>query len=107
MAPAALVAKPQTSSRRFRVRTRLFRTRAASSLSGVVRITGEAMRCQEAEMVHDLNCPHCGCSLPATQDTVRVPEVEAVELLRREIEHLRATVARLRGAGFNRLAAGP
>jgi len=73
----------------------------------VVRITGEAMRCQEAEMVHDLNCPPCGCPLLATQDTVRVPEVAAVVLLHREIEHLRATVARLRGAGFNRLAAGP
>ena len=106
MAPAAFVAKPQTSSRRFRVRTRLFRTGAPSSLRGVVRLTGEAMRCQEAEMVHDLNCPHCGCPLLATQDTVRVPEADAVELLHREIEHLRATVARLRGAGFNRLAAG-
>jgi hypothetical protein len=73
----------------------------------MVRLTGEAMRCQEAEKVHDLNCPHCGCPLLATQDSVRVPEVEAVELLHREIEHLRATVARLRGAGFNRLAAGP
>lgn len=69
-------------------------------------------------MAHDLNCPHCGCPLLASQDAVRVPEVEAVELLHREIEHLRATIARslgaepipwcqLRGAGFNRLAAGP
>jgi hypothetical protein len=33
--------------------------------------------------------------------TVRVPDVDTVEMLRREIEHLRATVARLRGAGFN------
>ena len=93
--------------RRFRVRTRLFRRRAPSSLIGLVRLTGEAMRCQEAEMAHDLNCPHCGCPLLATQDSVRVPETDAVELLHREIEHLRATVARLRGAGFNRLAAGP
>jgi hypothetical protein len=58
-------------------------------------------------MAHDLTCPHCGCPLLASHDTVRVPEVEAVELLHREIEHLRATVARLRGTGFNRLAAGP
>jgi hypothetical protein len=42
-------------------------------------------------------------SLLATPDTVRVPEMETVELLHREIEHLRATVARLRGAGFNPL----
>jgi hypothetical protein len=85
----------------------LFRRRAPSSLIGLVCLTGEATRCQEAEMVHDLNCPHCGCPLLATQDSVRVPEADAVELLHREIEHLRATVARLRGAGFNRLAAGP
>ncbi len=58
-------------------------------------------------MAHDLKCPHCECPLLASQDTVRVPEVEAVELRHWEIEHLRATVARLRGAGFNRLAAGP
>jgi hypothetical protein len=30
-----------------------------------------------------------------------VPDVDTVELLNREIQHLRATVARLRGAGFN------
>ncbi|MGH3975769.1 MAG: hypothetical protein ACRDS9_20935 [Pseudonocardiaceae bacterium] len=55
-------------------------------------------------MPHELNCPHCGCPLLATQDTVRVPDVpdvvNTVETLHREIEHLRATVARLRGAGF-------
>lgn len=54
-------------------------------------------------MAHELNCPHCGCPLLRTPDTVRVPEMETVELLRREIEHLRATVARLRGTGFNPL----
>lgn len=54
-------------------------------------------------MAHELNCPHCGSPLLATQDTVRLPEIDAVEVLQREIEHLRATVARLRGAGFNRL----
>ncbi|HKR51305.1 MAG TPA: hypothetical protein VJT72_17335 [Pseudonocardiaceae bacterium] len=54
-------------------------------------------------MPHELNCPHCGCPLPATQGTVRAPQAVAVELLHREIEHLRATVARLRGAGFNAL----
>lgn len=90
-----------------RADTRLSRTRDPSSLIGVVRFTKEATRCQKGEMAHDLNCPHCGCPLLASQDTVQVPEVEAVELLHREIEHLRATVARLRGAGFNRLAAGP
>jgi hypothetical protein len=41
--------------------------------------------------------------LLTVQGTVRVPDVDAVELLHREIEHLRATVARLRGAGFNSL----
>lgn len=51
-------------------------------------------------MAHEVNCPHCGCPLLAAQDSVRVPEVDTVELLQREIEHLRATVARLRGAGF-------
>ena len=107
MPRAALVARPQMSDRRFRVRIRLFGRRGPSSLIGLARLTGEATRCQEAEMVHDLNCPHCGCPLLATQDSVRVPEADAVELLHREIEHLRATVARLRGAGFNRLAAGP
>jgi hypothetical protein len=56
---------------------------------------------QEVEMAHEVNCPHCGCPLVATEDTVRVPEVDAVETLRREIDHLRATIARLRGAGFN------
>jgi hypothetical protein len=52
-------------------------------------------------MAHEVNCPHCGCPLLAIQDTVRVPEMDTVELLQREIELLRATVARLRGAGFN------
>lgn len=54
-------------------------------------------------MAHEVNCPHCGCPLIATQDTVQVPEVDAVEMLQREIEQLRATVARLRGTGFNPL----
>ncbi|MDQ3760863.1 MAG: hypothetical protein M3460_03970 [Actinomycetota bacterium] len=54
-------------------------------------------------MTHELNCPHCGCPLLVTQDTVRVPEMDSVELLHREIEHLRVTVARLRGA---RVSAG-
>ncbi len=58
-------------------------------------------------MPHELNCPHCGCPLLATQGTVRVPWVDAVELLHREIEHLRATIARLRGAGFNALRRAP
>jgi hypothetical protein len=30
-----------------------------------------------------------------------VPEMETVEVLHREIDHLRATIARLRGAGFH------
>ncbi|MGH3798226.1 MAG: hypothetical protein ACRDSP_25530 [Pseudonocardiaceae bacterium] len=55
-------------------------------------------------MSRELNCPHCGCPLLATPDTVRVPDVNTVELLNREIEHLRTTVARLRGTGFNTLA---
>ncbi|MGB8256132.1 MAG: hypothetical protein WCE71_12285 [Pseudonocardiaceae bacterium] len=54
-------------------------------------------------MAHDLNCPHRGYPLRATQDTVQVPEVGTVGVVHREIEHLRATVARLRGAGFNPL----
>ncbi|HET9118645.1 MAG TPA: hypothetical protein VFN75_11330 [Pseudonocardiaceae bacterium] len=52
-------------------------------------------------MAHEVNCPHCGCPLLAIQDTVRVPEMDTVEILQREIELLRATIARLRGAGFN------
>lgn len=52
-------------------------------------------------MSQELNCPHCGCPLLATPEVLRVPDVDTVELLNREIEHLRATVARLRGAGFN------
>lgn len=52
-------------------------------------------------MAHEVHCPHCGCPLLAVQDTVRVPEMDTVELLHREIEHLRATVARLRGVGFS------
>lgn len=54
-------------------------------------------------MAHEVNCPHCGCPLLAVQDTVRVPEMDTVEILQREIEQLRATIARLRGAGFNSL----
>jgi hypothetical protein len=54
-------------------------------------------------MAHEVNCPHCGCPLLAVQDTVRVPEMDTVEILQREIELLRATIARLRGAGFNPL----
>ncbi len=54
-------------------------------------------------MAHALNCPHCGCPLLAISDTARVPEMDTVELLSREIGHLRATIARLRGAGFNPL----
>lgn len=54
-------------------------------------------------MAHEVNCPHCGCPLLAVQDTVRVPEMDTVEVLQREIELLRATVARLRGTGFNPL----
>ncbi len=54
-------------------------------------------------MAHEVNCPHCGCPLLAIQDTVRVPEMDTVEILQREIELLRATIARLRGAGFNPL----
>ena len=54
-------------------------------------------------MAHEVNCPHCGCPLIATQDTVQVPEMDAVEMLQREVEQLRATVARLRGTGFNPL----
>jgi hypothetical protein len=52
-------------------------------------------------MAHEVNCPHCGCPLLAVQDSVQVPEMDTVEVLRREIEHLRATVAQLRGAGFS------
>ncbi|MDQ4092165.1 MAG: hypothetical protein M3143_01725 [Actinomycetota bacterium] len=52
-------------------------------------------------MAHELNCPHCGCPLLATRSSVQVPEVETIEVLHREIDLLRATVARLRGAGFN------
>lgn len=52
-------------------------------------------------MAHEVNCPHCGCPLLAIHDTVRVPEMDTIEILQREIEHLRAAVARLRGAGFN------
>ncbi|MGH3865137.1 MAG: hypothetical protein ACRDQ4_03190 [Pseudonocardiaceae bacterium] len=54
-------------------------------------------------MAHELNCPHCECPLLATPDTVGVPEMETVETFHREIEHLRVTVARLRGAGFTPL----
>jgi hypothetical protein len=54
-------------------------------------------------MAHEVNCPHCGCPLVAAQDIIQVPEVEDIEILRREIDHLRATVARLRGAGFDPL----
>ncbi|MGH3702527.1 MAG: hypothetical protein ACRDQ9_07475 [Pseudonocardiaceae bacterium] len=51
-------------------------------------------------MAHELSCPHCGCPLVATQDTVAVETVEARHC---EIEHLHVTVARLRGAGGNLL----
>jgi hypothetical protein len=54
-------------------------------------------------MAHEVNCPHCGCPLLAIEDTVQVPEMDTVEILQREIELLRATIARLRGAGFNPL----
>jgi hypothetical protein len=54
-------------------------------------------------MAHEVNCPHCGCPLLAIENTVRVPEMDTVEILQREIELLRATIARLRGAGFNPL----
>lgn len=54
-------------------------------------------------MPHELNCPHCGCPLLTTQGTVRVPDTDIVEMLHQEIGHLRATIARLRGAGFNPL----
>jgi hypothetical protein len=55
-------------------------------------------------MARELNCPHCGCPLLATPDAVRVPTADTVELLNREIKQLRATIARLRGAGFNPMA---
>lgn len=55
-------------------------------------------------MSRELNCPHCGCPLLTTTDAVRVPEADTVQLLSQEIEQLRATIARLRGAGFNPLA---
>ena len=54
-------------------------------------------------MTQEFNGPHCGCPLLATQGTVRVPWADTVEILHREIGHLRATIARLRGAGFNAL----
>ncbi len=54
-------------------------------------------------MPHELNCPHCSCHLLTVPGAVREPEVDTVEMLHREIKHLRATVARLRGAGFNPL----
>ena len=52
-------------------------------------------------MAREVNCPHCGYPLLAIQDSVRVPEIETIEILQQEIQHLRTTVARLRGAGFN------
>lgn len=58
-------------------------------------------------MSREVKCPHCGCPLLATADTLRVPEADTVELLNREIVQLRATVARLRGAGFNPLHRAP
>jgi hypothetical protein len=54
-------------------------------------------------MAREVNCPHCGCPLLAIRDAVRVPDTDTVEVLQRELEHLRATIARLRGAGFNPL----
>ncbi|MGH3773545.1 MAG: hypothetical protein ACRDRW_19490 [Pseudonocardiaceae bacterium] len=58
--------------------------------------------------MRELNCPHSGCPLLATEDAALVPEVDnTVEIFHREIEHLRATVARLRGAGVNLLRRVP
>ena len=57
-------------------------------------------------MAHELNCPHCGCPLLASQHTTRAPEMDTVEVLHREIEHLRATIARLRGGEFNPAPSG-
>jgi hypothetical protein len=54
-------------------------------------------------MARELNCPHCGCPLLGIQKTARLSEMDTVEVLHREIEHLCATVARLRGTGFDPL----
>jgi uncharacterized Zn finger protein (UPF0148 family) len=54
-------------------------------------------------MAQEFNCPHCGCPLLAIQGTVRVPGADTVEILHQEIGHLRATIARRCGAGFNAL----
>lgn len=54
-------------------------------------------------MAQEFNCPHCGYPLLATQGTVRVPGTDTVDILHQEIGHLRAMIARLRGAGFNAL----
>lgn len=55
-------------------------------------------------MTHELNCPHSGCPLLlGIQNTSRVSELDIIEVLHREIAHLRATVARLRGARFHQL----
>jgi hypothetical protein len=58
-------------------------------------------------MAHELRCPHCGCPLLATTHGARVPEVDTIEALRNEIDHLRTTIARLRGAGFNPIRRSP
>jgi hypothetical protein len=58
-------------------------------------------------MTHELHCPHCGCPILVSQNTARVREMDTVEELHREIEHLRATVARLRGTGFYSLRRVP
>jgi hypothetical protein len=42
-------------------------------------------------------CPHCGCPLDATH--AQLASTEVIESLSREVQHLRETVARLRGAG--------
>ncbi len=52
-------------------------------------------------MAHEVNCPHCGSPLRAISSRVRLPEIATTETLQREIEQLRATIARLRGTGFN------
>jgi hypothetical protein len=43
-------------------------------------------------------CPHCGLSFEVTDKRGQSAEAATVEELTHEIQHLRATVARLRGA---------